>query len=73
MVIGFSASDELGAAIRRARQARGLRLEDVALAAGVGIRFLSELERGKETARLGETLRVVRALGLTLWAEDPLG
>jgi y4mF family transcriptional regulator len=63
----------LGVALRDARTARGLRLEDVALAAGVGIRFVSELERGKATARMAETLRVVAALGLTLTIEDPLG
>jgi hypothetical protein len=37
----------------------------------VGIRFISELERGKPTARLGEALRVAAALGLTLAIEDP--
>lgn len=64
--------DELGSALRRARKHRGLRLEDVALGAGVGIRFVSELERGKPTARLIETLRVLAALGLTIIVEDPL-
>jgi HTH-type transcriptional regulator / antitoxin HipB len=63
---------DLGSALRRARRARGLRLEDVALTAGVGIRFVSELERGKATARLGETLRVADALGIRLALEDPL-
>jgi y4mF family transcriptional regulator len=57
---------ELGAAIRQARRAQGLRLDDVALAAGVGIRFVSELERGKPTVRLEETLRVLAAVGLHL-------
>lgn len=63
---------ELGSALRRARKARALRLEDVALSAGVGIRFVSELERGKATARLAETLRVAEALGVNLVLEDPL-
>lgn len=65
--------DELGAALRRARKAHGLRLEDVALAAGVGIRFLSELERGKPTVRVAETLRVAAALGVRLVLEDTHG
>ncbi len=63
---------DLGSALRRARRARALRLEDVALTAGVGIRFVSELERGKATARLAETLRVAQALGVNLVLEDPL-
>jgi HTH-type transcriptional regulator/antitoxin HipB len=62
---------ELGGAVRAARRARGLRLEDVALGAGVGVRFVSELERGKPTARLAQTLRVVASLGLVLTIEDP--
>jgi HTH-type transcriptional regulator/antitoxin HipB len=64
---------ELGASLRRVRRARGLRLEDLALAAGVGVRFISELERGKPTARLGETLRVAAALGLVINLDDPHG
>ena len=63
---------DLGSALHRARKARALRLEDVALTAGVGIRFVSELERGKATARLAETLRVAEALGVNLVLEDPL-
>jgi y4mF family transcriptional regulator len=65
-------TSDLGSALRTARKARGLRLEDVALSAGVGIRFVSELERGKTTARLAETLRVAGALGVGLTLEDPL-
>jgi len=64
---------DLGTTLRAARKQRGLRLEDVALGAGVGIRFVSELERGKPTARLAETLRVIAALGLTIQIEDPDG
>jgi HTH-type transcriptional regulator/antitoxin HipB len=62
-----------GAALRTARNSRGLRLEDVAISAGVGIRFVSELERGKPTARLGEALRVAAALGVIVAVEDPDG
>jgi transcriptional regulator with XRE-family HTH domain len=61
----------LGSALREARRARGMRLEDVALGAGVGIRFVSELERGKPTARLGEALRVAVSLGVEMVVEDP--
>ncbi len=64
---------ELGAELRAARRARGLRLEDVALGAGVGTRFVGELERGKPTVRLAETMRVAASLGLRLIVEDPDG
>jgi HTH-type transcriptional regulator / antitoxin HipB len=60
-----------GAALRAARRARGLRLEDVAFGAGVGMRFVSELERGKPTAQLGGALRVAASLGVCIVLEDP--
>lgn len=62
----------LGRTLREARKQRGLKQEDVALAAGVGIRFVGELERGKPTVRLAETLRVIAALGVSLVVEDSL-
>jgi y4mF family transcriptional regulator len=71
MPVDVTTPEAFGAALRAARQARGLRLEDVALGAGVGIRFVSELERGKATARLGSAMRVAQALGLNLVLVDP--
>jgi len=68
-----NSTQQLGEAVKRARKARALRLEDVALAAGVGIRFVSELERGKPTVRLAEVLRVLAALGLELTIDDRSG
>lgn len=66
MPLPITTPKALGAAVREARRREGLRLEDVAVAAGTGIRFVSELERGKQTAQLGETLRVINAVGLRL-------
>lgn len=55
---------ELGALTRAHRKARGLTLEQTAGIGGTGIRFLSELERGKPTAQLGKALEALRLLGL---------
>jgi y4mF family transcriptional regulator len=71
--VSVTTANELGAALKAARIARGLRLEDLALAAGVGRRFLGELERGKPTARLAETFRVAQALGVSIEVNDPHG
>lgn len=57
---------ELGEAIRDARKAQGLRQGELALAAGTGRRFIVELERGKSTAQVGQVLRVIQALGLSV-------
>jgi HTH-type transcriptional regulator / antitoxin HipB len=60
-------ADELGALIRRRRSEAGVRQADAAGLAGVGARFLSELERGKATAELGRALQVCERLGLEVY------
>ena len=55
---------DLGAALRAQRKAQGLTLEQLSGLSGLGMRFLSELERGKATAELGKTLKVAALLGL---------
>lgn len=62
---------EIGDLIRTARKAAGLRQFELAGTAGVGLRFLVELERGKPTAQLGKTLQVLQALGCTLDIAPP--
>jgi len=56
-------SAEIGARIREIRKAQGVSQETLAGLAGTGQRYISELERGKTTARLGEMLKVLKALG----------
>ena len=57
---------ELGALVRQRRKDAGVLQADAAALAGVGARFLSELERGKETAEVGKVLQVLDRLGLEL-------
>lgn len=57
-------AEELGALIRAFRKSHELTLEKVSGLTNIGIRFLSELERGKETAQLGKTLAILNNLGL---------
>ena len=57
-------TEELGRIVREVRLAQRLRQDQLAAAAGVGVRFLIELEQGKPTARLGKALDVLGALGL---------
>lgn len=54
---------ELGLALRGARKHLGLTQPQLAMAAGVGVRFIVELEAGKPTARLETVMRVIHALG----------
>jgi y4mF family transcriptional regulator len=57
---------ELGVLVRERRKQAGLTLKDAAGIAGVGIRFLSELERGKPTLQLGLAIEVLQLFGLEL-------
>lgn len=57
---------DLGTAIRKARRQQGLRQDQLAAAANVGVRFIVDLEAGKPTAQMGKTLTVLKALGLEL-------
>jgi len=54
---------ELGDALRSARKRLGLTQPQLALAAGVGVRFIVDLESGKPPVRLDSVLRVIDALG----------
>lgn len=56
----------LGLAVRTARKRLGLTQPKLALAAGVGVRFIVDLESGKPTLRLENILRVLHALGGSL-------
>ena len=58
---------DVGARIREIRKAQGVSQETLAGLAGTGQRYISELERGNETARLGEMLKVLNALGAGLY------
>lgn len=57
---------QLGALIRKERKAQNLTQEQLAALSGVGIRFLRELEFGKESCQLGRAFTVMTALGLRL-------
>lgn len=60
----------IGAKIRSIRKAQGVSQETLAGLAGTGQRYISELERGKETARIREMLKVLEALGAGLYIAD---
>jgi y4mF family transcriptional regulator len=57
---------QLGEIVRKRRREAGVKQADSAALCGVGTRFLSELERGKETAEVGRVLQVLERLGLEL-------
>ena len=64
---------ELGRMARQVRIRMGLTQPDLAMTAGVGLRFIVELEKGKQTAQVGKVLQVLRTLGIRLELTPPPG
>lgn len=54
--------------VKTRRKALGLSREEFALKAGVGLRFLRELEQGKETLRMDKVNQVLKLFGMRLGA-----
>ena len=61
----------IGVKIRSIRKAQGISQETLAGLAGTGQRYISELERGKETVRIRELLKLLDALGGGLYILTP--
>ena len=59
---------KLGEMIKKARKEQGLTQEQLAATTGVGVRFIRELEQGKESCHIGKALTVVAMLGIDIQA-----
>jgi transcriptional regulator with XRE-family HTH domain len=57
---------DLGRLVRQRRKEAGFTLKDAAGMTGVGVRFLSELERGKPTLQIDRALAALPLFGLEL-------
>ncbi len=69
----IQSTQTLGTRLRLARKQLALTQSELALAAGVGVRFIVELEAGKPTVRLSHVLQVIAALGGELHLTGLLG
>lgn len=63
--------EDIATAVRSARKAAGLRQDELAGTAGVGLRFVVDLEAGKPTAQMGKALAVLAALGCSITITPP--
>jgi y4mF family transcriptional regulator len=63
---------QIGAVIRSTRKTLGVTQRDLALTSGTGLRFIIELEKGKETCELGKALRVLHTLGIEMTLSAPV-
>lgn len=59
----------LGKTIREERIRQGLTQDELAQLSGVGINFVSQVERGKPTAEVSKVFSLLRMLGLAVIVE----
>ena len=64
-------TQQIGRMIRDTRKKLGVTQKDLALTSGTGLRFVIDLERGKETCEIGKALTVIQTLGIRLALTPP--
>ena len=57
-------NDKIAAFIRESRKAAGLTQEEFAIRSGLGLRFVHDLEQGKETVRLDKVNQALAMFGM---------
>lgn len=61
----------IGTLIKNTRKSLGVTQKYLALTSGTGLRFIIDLERGKETCEIGKSLTVLQTLGIQLALTPP--
>ena len=62
---------EVGKIVRASRKRLGVTQKDLALSSGTGLRFVIDLEKGKETCQIGKVLTVLQTLGIQIALTPP--
>ena len=62
---------QVGQTVREVRKSLGVTQRQLAMAAGTGLRFIIDLEKGKPTCQLGKTLAVLHTLGVEVAFKKP--
>lgn len=65
--------ERIGAAVREVRMTMHITQKTLAMTAGTGLRFISELEKGKPTCEFGKVLTVLNTLGIDMKLTPPSG
>ena len=64
--IRIHSTEELGAVLKIRRKKQKMTQSDLAALAGTGVRYIVDLEKGKQTARIGPAFKLVEWLGLEI-------
>jgi y4mF family transcriptional regulator len=68
--VGYTVQ-EIGQMIRESRKRLGVTQKDLALTSGTGLRFIIDLEKGKETCQFGKVLTNLHTLGIRIALTPP--
>lgn len=63
---------QIGTLIRTTRKSLGVTQKQLALTAGTGLRFISDVEHGKPSCELAKVLVVMYTLGIKLELKPPI-
>ena len=64
-------AQDIGKLVRDTRKRLGVTQKDLALTSGPGLRFIIDLEKGKQTCEIGKALTVLQTLGIRLTLTPP--
>jgi len=70
-IMNITSSSDIGKLIRQTRLEQSMTQGELAMASGTGIRFISNLENGKESCQLQKVLHIMKMLGIKLTAIVP--
>jgi len=63
---------DIGKLIRETRRKLSVTQKDLALTSGTGLRFIIDLEKGKETCQIGKALTILNTLGIKMTLRPPV-
>ena len=63
--------EQIGKLIRKTRKNLGVTQRILALTSGTGMRFVIDLEKGKETCEIGKVLSILNTLGIGITLTPP--
>jgi HTH-type transcriptional regulator/antitoxin HipB len=64
-------TQQIGRLIRDTRKKLGVTQKALALTSGTGLRFVIDLEKGKETCEIGKALIILNTLGIKIVLTPP--
>lgn len=64
-------TQQIGRLVRDTRNKLGVTQKALALTSGTGLRFVIDLEKGKETCEIGKALTILNTLGINIALTPP--